>query len=424
MYNFLSLLFILNLSKIREISPKKESKYKAIVLYRTSGIDDLIESQKKYNQNILYLACPREFFKCIFFSIFKDNNFKLADFNYSQDNKNFSNYKKEKYKKVLVNFLKILKKRYNFDIIISFSFLYTAERELHSACNDLKIPFLILFKESIHTEIQKKYFLYTYKKLNEKFNGYKIAVYSRYSKKVLVDSNIANKDRVEIIGCSRLNKSFSYKQINPKNQILYFAIQPNRGLPSPLIESFGKKFYKNFKDNSSYDLKYNWKTLHLKTLEILKDFAKINPKISIIIKIKNGELPDKIEYSNLPNNIQIVSLGSGHKFLKDSKVVIGWNTTAILEGIAANRFLLIPYFYNKNKFFKSVELKLGLQKISYGNSKNDFIKKLNFLVKKVYKKNQIYNKLTSLDYHLGNADNKAGLRLNKFLKRNLRYKNH
>ena len=35
------------------------------------------------------------------------------------------------------------------------------------------------------------------------------------------------------------------------------------------------------------------------------------------------------------------------KLLRDSKVIIAWNTTAILEAIAANRFILLPYFRKK-----------------------------------------------------------------------------
>ena len=45
-FNLLSYLFILNLSKIKEILPNKNFKHKAIVLYRTTGIDDLLQSQK------------------------------------------------------------------------------------------------------------------------------------------------------------------------------------------------------------------------------------------------------------------------------------------------------------------------------------------------------------------------------------------
>ena len=52
MLNILSLLLILNLSKIKKISPKNGSKYRVLVLSKSAGIDDLIESQKKYNNDV------------------------------------------------------------------------------------------------------------------------------------------------------------------------------------------------------------------------------------------------------------------------------------------------------------------------------------------------------------------------------------
>ena len=41
---------------------------------------------------------------------------------------------------------------------IGFNFRYYAERELHAACTKLKIPFLVLHKESTVTEYEKIYF--------------------------------------------------------------------------------------------------------------------------------------------------------------------------------------------------------------------------------------------------------------------------
>ena len=102
--------------------------------------------------------------------------------------------------------------------------------------------------------------------------------------------------------------------------------------------------------------------------------------------------------------------------------MIGWNTTSILEGIAANRFMLIPNFYRKSRFFKLSELKLNLKNKNYGYSENNFSKKLNFFLKKNYEPKKNYNRQSSLRYYLGNHDNKAGFRLNKFIKKNIFYK--
>jgi hypothetical protein len=422
MYHLLSLLMIFNLKKIKKILPKNKSKFKTIVLTKTGGIEDLIESQKNNNNNILYLSCSRQFFKLIFSTIFHGKKHNLSDGKYFSKIKEIENLKL-KYRFFLVSFLKILKKKYNFNTFVGFNFNYLAERELHAACDELKIPFLLLYKESIHAKIQEDYYVYSHKKVNEKFDGYKVAVYSDYAKKLLANSKIIDKSKIEVVGCSRLGLSYDYKKILPKKQILYYAIQSNRGLPNMYIKTFGKAFFNNLKKHKTYNGKYNWKSLHIKTLKILKEFAINNPNISIIIKIKIGGDNESNEYKDLPKNIKVYRVGAGHTFLKDAKVVIAWNTTSILEAMAANRFVLLPYFYKKTKLFRDTELKLGLKKSSYGLNKDDFYKKLNLFIKMKYNKNIINNNLQPLKYYLGNKDNKSGLRLNKFLKDNLNYKN-
>ena len=427
--NLLCFLFKLNLTKIKKILPKNSPKYKVVVLSKTGGVDDLIESQKNNNKDILYLDCPRIFFKILYKANLNGEYKEFIDnerLDQSRKANNYVNDKKvekfrRKNKKFLINFINLLKKKYNFDAFLGFNYDYYAEKSLQDACRELKIPFLLLFKESVKTESQQKLQTYILKKKKEKFNFYKVAVYSKQAKNFLTSSGICKNKRIDVVGCSRLSICFSYKKVMPKNQILYYAIEKNRGLPNTIFKTYGKKNFSDLKEFKFYDRKFNWKALHKKTLKILKKFAINNPNIPIIIKSKIGDKLDKNEYRNLPKNIRLITSGTGQIFLKNSKVVIGWNTTAIMEAIAANRFLLLPYFFKKDNVSKKNELKLKLKKNNYGFSESDFYKKLNFFVKKKYKEKKIYNNLYSLEYYLGNSDNNAGKRLNNFLKSNLIY---
>ena len=416
MFYLLSFLLILNLTKIKKILPKNNSKYKVIVLSKTGGIDDLTVGQKNINRNILYFDCPRAFFKQIYEAIFEnkyEDLIKNTDFNHNNEIRRLE----KKYKNFLVTFIKKFKKNYFFNAFIGFNYNYYAEKDLHKTCNELKIPFLLLYKESVMTELQKEFRIYSRKRLTEKFEGYKIAVYSNIGKDILIKSGISTKDKIEIVGCSRLSLSFSYRKVIPKKQILYYAIESYRGLP----KSMEQPGLKNITPFDKYK-KYNWKKLHTKTLKILKKFAINNPDVSIIIKIKTGDKINSTQYKNLPKNIKLYKFGVGHKFLENSKIVIGWNTTSVLEGIAANRFMLLPYFFKKNKISKKIQLNLKLKKENYGYSENDFYKKLNFFVQKEYKSNVSYNNSFPLDYYLGNSNNDAKSKLNKFLTKNIIYK--
>jgi len=188
-------------------------------------------------------------------------------------------------------------------------------------------------------------------------------------------------------------------------------------LPNRFIREYGNRFFKDLVGHKQYDQKYNWSLLHSKTLNILKRFAINHPETKVIIKTKIGTSKKMKQYFNLPKNIKIQTHGLGHDLLAKSKVVIGWNTTAILEAIAANRFILLPYF---NKKDKKLELSLKIKNQNYGFSEDDFYKKLCIFVKKKYKTNQINNSLNSLNYYLGNKDNKAHLRLDRFIKKNIK----
>lgn len=413
MYNMLSLLIILNLSKIKKILPKNKIKYKALVLTKSVGIDDLISSQKKYNKNILFLTFPRYLLKIIYESVIH-NHEKLADENYVSKNK-FIEKSKKSYNDFLITFLKIFLKKYPFNFFIGFNFLYVAERELHDVSQKLKIPFLLLFKECVITKTQFNYQSYTWKKNKERFMGSKIGVYSKLAKQYLSQSYIFPKNKIDVIGCSRLAESFSYKKILPKNKIVYFAIEKYRGLPNRYCKTQSKNFFKNLKDYKFYDRKFNWEFLHTKTLKILRTFATKNPKVEVIIKTKTGEKNNINDYKNLPKNITVIHEGAGHSLLKDSKVVIGWNSTIILEAIAANRFILLPYFYKKNKVLKKSELEFKLNKNNYGFSEKDFYEKLQSFMKKKYYPTKVNNSHMSLDYYLGNSKNNAEKKLDKFI---------
>ena len=412
MYNILSLIFILNLRSIKQIAPNGKIKYKVIVLRKSAGIDDLLCIPK--NKNILFLKCQRLFFKKIHFTILKTKDIDKLNLHQTKILEN-------KYLDFLIHFLKNLRKKYGFNAFIGFNYNYPAEKKLHVACSKLNIPFLILYKEGLQTDIERKYVNNIKQKSNLKFNGYKMSVYSNILKKNLINIKYINKNKIEVVGCSRLILSYKYRNIKPDTQILYYAIQKDRGLPNQWVNRFGNKFFSNLKDHKNYNAKINWNILHLKTVKVLKDFALINPGINIIIKVKTGFKKVSAEYSNLPKNIKVIWDNTGHELLKKSKIVIGWNSTSILEAIAANRFILLPYFHVKNKKFKkSFELKLKLKNENYAYSEEDFYEKLNFFTKKKYLKNRIYNNQFSLKYYLGNKDGKAHYRLYEFIKSSLK----
>ena len=82
-----------------------------------------------------------------------------------------------------------------------------------------------------------------------------MALYSDFAKKYLTESNFIDKNQAEVTGCPRPSESFSLKKIYPKDQILYYAIENDRGLPNVNVRLYGDKFFKDLNDHKYFDSK-------------------------------------------------------------------------------------------------------------------------------------------------------------------------
>ena len=194
-------------------------------------------------------------------------------------------------------------------------------------------------------------------------------------------------------------------------------IEDTRGLPTNYFYRYNETFKKQFKFYNDKNYKsLDWIDLREKTTQILIQLAKENKDVEFIFKGKLGVHSRKDLPTNLPKNCKLIFGGTGEKFLKNAKIVIGWNSTIILEAIAANRFILLPYFGLKKNFFKKkFEMNFYLNSKNKGFDEKDFKKKFNVLINTSYKKNKINYNLAPVKFYLGNSDGKSGKRLNKFI---------
>ena len=119
----------------------------------------------------------------------------------------------------------------------------------------------------------------------------------------------------------------------------------------------------------------------------------------------------------LPDNIKLIKSGTGEKYLKDCKIVIAFNTTAMFEAIAAGRELIIPnYSYNKKKFEKS--FLINMHKKYLANNLRNLDNKIKKAIRQkyVYRNYSPYEKKI-LDYYIGNFQKNASKKLIKNIKK-------
>lgn len=332
------------------INPKKifiSRKFKKtyIVFFKSGGISDLEATfERTASKNRIYYF-HREYFKTIN-SQFLDKNYSIKEFS-----NHFFLYKNQNYifflKKVL-DWLKIFLGEIAF---LSFNFAYSEEFYLREVCKIKKINYLIMYKESIRTEGNVNY---TFKKfykntLNVNNNIKKISVYNDDMKKYLYQNKIFRKNQIFITGMPR--SSYLSKNNNKKNNLItFFLISDKAGFP--LFQKIKNKYLDNF----------NWDKLNKVIVECLIKVANRNKNINIIIKGKSGNkfkpnitkminklIRKKLKY----DNIKIVLGGSGHKFVSESSIVIGFNSTTIFEALINQTNVIVPYF----KIYKKLTLK-------------------------------------------------------------------
>tara|TARA_B100000886_G_scaffold101634_1_gene67519 strand:+ start:3927 stop:5216 length:1290 start_codon:yes stop_codon:yes gene_type:complete len=349
-----SIILILSFINPKNIFISRKFKRTYIVFFKSGGISDLEATfEGKVSKNRFYYF-HREYFKTIN-SQFLNRNYSIKEFN-----NHFISYKNLNY----FFFLKKVLKWLNFFLgeitFLSFNFAYSEEFYLREVCKEVKIDYLIMYKESIRTEGNVNY---TFKKfykntVNVNNNIKKISVYNDDMKKYLYENKIFKKNQIVITGMPRS----IYLQKNPNknnNIITFFLISRKAGFP--LFQKTKNKYLDNL----------NWNKLNKVIVESLVKVANLNKSIVIMIKGKAGSkfepntismikrlIKRRVKY----NNIKIILGGSGHKFISKSFIVIGFNSTTIFEALINQVNVIVPYF----KIYKKPKLKKFILK--YPNS--------------------------------------------------------
>ena len=91
-----------------------------------------------------------------------------------------------------------------------------------------------------------------------------------------------------------------------------------------------------------------WKKLSIQMIESIIEVAKKNPNQEFLFKTKiSNEMfsinqRKAITKANL-KNFKIIYGGSSLDFIEKSKCIVGFNSTCLLEGIAAKKTVIVPY---------------------------------------------------------------------------------
>jgi len=414
-----AICFFFLLRTYKNIHYKKSTSKTVIVLYRHDGLADLSEAYINKVSDIKYLILPRIILRDIFNHYLRS---QVTDYCYKDIGDLETRENKKKYYNYLKSCISKLKKIIKFDAILSFNIFYYAERELQKVSKHLNIKYLVLMKEGISSKIRDKQLIWTIKNLSGKYFGDYVITYNKRRMRVLTDSGAVKKNQIKAIGVPRYDNIFNYsKNLQQRKTLVYYSLRMNAGFfdssgdppekyknifrKIPKQKLITKKKFNNILDNNEK-----------KMISILADFAKKNKNYEVIVKYKTGEGANFYHIPKyIPNNLKFIHGGSGYQLLKDCKLAIGFNSSALIEAVLASSKVLVVSFGIKRSKFKDSLLEYG-RDAEYVFNEDLMKKKINDImlnskltkIKKPFKKDFVDQ--------VGYLDFKSSYRLIKIIK--------
>lgn len=297
-----------------------------------------------------------------------------------------------------------------FDFILTASVSYLQDMDLSRAAKSYGLKHIVLQRENFGIVDKQADDMIKWYMSVEETSANLIIVHSESTKLLFQKTKMAAKTNIEALGCLRMDnyihrlKNKTFKTDAKHKTVTFFSFATNSGChlaESPKIDAFEKNrglinFFKN-------------------THNLIINFAKKNSSINIYIKPKwkkNWEeliLKNWTDFSGdteLPKNCKILASSNPHDLIMVSDLVIGFNSTTILEAGLRDIPIIIPKFDEANsiyrEYFDFTKYKDAFSIVENPNKLNELIHEFlfNFKLSKEVKKKRLdlFNKyVSSLD---------------------------
>jgi len=313
------------------INSKCGSNYTVLCMGRSIFVDD-VNAMAAYSGRIKYVVIWRTYFQIIMRHFIKDRGEnKLTENNYHSNNYFYEG--KEKYYSYLKKVFPILRKFLGFDAALSGNFTYLEQQEFVRICEENKVPFAILHKEGMgaygdYVDVRGYH--------GCQLNGHKILFYNEAIAKAIVELNLPGLtgEKIAIVGIPRFDLYFGKKNKTEEKQMVLFSFSP--------MDRFFLLIEEKQKIESA---KRRGELFH----KLVMEYALANPDVKVIIKTKFAK-----HYLNYVKdifnkyftkeifNLIITNEGEPFKLIRDSFAVFGFNSTALIEAVVADKIIISP----------------------------------------------------------------------------------
>lgn len=259
-----------------------------------------------------------------------------------------------RYRGFLTRFWRALDRRRRIDAVMSGNFGYCAEREFAAALEASGVPFIVLNKENTKGSGGLAFWERVYRERRGPFLGRRILVYNPVEHDLMIRAGVVTPDRIEVVGMPRLDNAHRWRQAHvgfrPASTVLIASFRLRTRRP---VAKFGDQTgerHREMPDRDVYDLSFPnlCRSVHAAAVEL----ATACPELTVLIKTKGSEedrrsVPELLgvkDERSLPPNMRVIHGGSPLPLICQAAVVCGFNTTLLLEALAAGRPVVVPWY--------------------------------------------------------------------------------
>ncbi len=280
------------------------------------------------------------------------------------------------------------------DVVMAVNFGYYTQREFAAALEEHGTPLIVLQKENLNgiTPRRANFWRVVYEKGRGKFTGRKILVYNDAERELQISSGIVDAGNVIVTGMPRLDRIHKWRREHAghaikRPQVLFFGFSRKDKVPviigknkEKLQELLGTTTALEEAEDEWSDL--NWDKLCVGTCQAIAAFARSRPDVQVVVKTKAQkmqaeETAELLKGSGeLPPNIKMVRGGDPFELITESSVVVGFNTTGLIEAAAAGKPIVVPWFGEVyNEAMRDIVLDLG-DAVDYAHSPEELTEKV------------------------------------------------
>ena len=347
-----------------------------------------------------------------------DNSYVRSD----QDGKD----RQTAYRQFLEHMWPRLHRLLRIDVVVTANFAYHAERELATALENLGTPFVAMYKECFKSPGYVQFAKDVYEQRRGRFTGRRVLVYNRIEQNLLADTDVMAVDGVTVCGMPRLDRIHAWRrqvagqrrQTNARPMVLFFSFPTGVGLPR-LSRKAAAGFAGNTETLPPQFQGLSFENLARNTHEAMLTLARDNPDIDVVVKSKvhkrhRTEMEALVgPQKDLPPNLEIVAGGDPFALIARCDVACGFNSTALLETIAAGKPVVVPVFSEAAETWMAPFVRDMGTAVEYATSEHDLVVRLAQTAREI---RSVPAELDDrhkaiLDHWVGNADGCAARRV-------------